>query len=49
MNVEIINNTSPQTVIDQGLLAHYNSSTFVVVPSGFSDNITRHNLGDDGT
>jgi ABC-2 type transport system permease protein len=46
MNVEIINNTSPQTVIDQGLLAHYNSSTFVVVPFGFSDNITRHNLGE---
>jgi ABC-2 type transport system permease protein len=46
MNVEIINNTSPQTVIDQGLLAHYNSSTFVVVPVGFSENITRHNLGE---
>ena len=46
MNVEIINNTSPQTVIDQGLLAHYNSSTFVVIPFGFSDNITRHNLGE---
>jgi ABC-2 type transport system permease protein len=46
MNVEIINNTSPQTVIDQSLLAHYNSSTFVVVPSGFSNNITRHNLGE---
>ncbi len=46
MNVEIINNTLPQTVIDEGLLAHYNSSTFVVVPFGFSDNITRHNLGE---
>jgi ABC-2 type transport system permease protein len=46
MNVEIINNTSPQTVIDQGLLAHYNSSTFVVVPFGFSDNITRHKNGE---
>jgi ABC-2 type transport system permease protein len=46
MNVEIINNTSPQTVIDQGLLAHYNSSTFVVVPFGFSDNITMHKNGE---
>ncbi len=45
MNVKVINNTSPQNVIDQGLLAHYNSSTFVVIPAGFSDNITRHNLG----
>ena len=45
MNVKVINNTSPQSVIDQGLLAHYNSSTFVVIPAGFSDNITRHNLG----
>ncbi len=45
MNVKVINNTSPQSVIDQGLLAHYNSSTFVVIPSGFSENITRHNLG----
>ncbi len=45
MNVKVINNTSPQNVIDKGLLAYYNSSTFVVIPSGFSDNITRHNLG----
>jgi ABC-2 type transport system permease protein len=45
MNVKVINNTSPQSVIDKGLLAHYNSSTFVVIPSGFSENITRHNLG----
>ena len=46
MNVEVINNTTPQNVIDQGLLAHYNSSTFVVIPAGFSDNITRHNAGE---
>ena len=45
LNVKVINNSSPQSVIDQGLLAHYNSSTFVVIPSGFSDNLTRHNLG----
>jgi len=43
MNVEVLNNTSPQSVIDRGLLAQYNSSTFVVIPAGFSDNLTRHN------
>ncbi len=46
MNVEVLNNTSPQSVIDRGLLAQYNSSTFVVIPSGFSDNLTRHNAGE---
>ena len=46
MNVEVINNTSPQSVIDRGLLAQYNSSTFVVIPAGFSDNLTRHNAGE---
>jgi ABC-2 type transport system permease protein len=46
MNVNIINNTSPQNVIDHGLLKQYNSSTFVVIPAGFSDNITRHNAGE---
>jgi ABC-2 type transport system permease protein len=45
MNVQVIHNTSPQNVLDQGLLAHYNSSTFVEIPAGFSDNITNHNLG----
>jgi ABC-2 type transport system permease protein len=46
MNVKVINNTMPQTVIDKGMLSHYNSSTFIVVPAGFSDNITRHNAGE---
>ena len=46
MNVKAVNNTSPQSVIDQGMLAHYNSSTFIVVPAGFSSNITRHNAGE---
>ena len=46
MNVEVINNTSPQSVIDQGMLAQFNSSTFIVIPSGFSDNLTRHNTGE---
>ena len=46
MNVGVLNNTSPQSVIDQGMLAQYNSSTFVVIPAGFSDNLTRHNAGE---
>ncbi len=46
MNVNTINNTSPQTVVDKGLLSHYNSSTFLVIPAGFSENLTRHNAGE---
>jgi ABC-2 type transport system permease protein len=46
INVQVVNNTLPQSVIDQGMLAHYNSSTFLVIPAGFSDNLTRHNSGE---
>jgi ABC-2 type transport system permease protein len=46
INVHVINNTSPQSVIDQGMLTHFNSSTFLVIPAGFSDNLTRHNAGE---
>jgi ABC-2 type transport system permease protein len=46
MNVMVVNNTSPQSVVDQGLLGKYNSSVFLVVPSGFSENLTRHAAGE---
>jgi ABC-2 type transport system permease protein len=42
----IANNTSPQNVVDQGLLAQSNSSTFIIIPAGFSDNLTRHAAGE---
>ena len=45
MNVKVINNTSPQNVVNQGLLAKYNSTVFLEVPSGFSSNLTSHTDG----
>jgi ABC-2 type transport system permease protein len=46
MNVFLVNDTSPQAVVDQGLMAQSNSSAFVVIPAGFSDNLTRHAAGE---
>jgi ABC-2 type transport system permease protein len=39
---EVINNTTPQQVVDEGLLAHYNATTFLEIPAGFSQNVTLH-------
>ena len=46
LNVAVVNNMLPQQVVDQGLLAQYNSSTFAVIPQGFSENLTRHAAGE---
>jgi ABC-2 type transport system permease protein len=46
MNVIVVDNTTPQTVVDQRLLDKYNSSMFLVVPSGFSQNVSRHASGE---
>ncbi len=46
MNVVVINDTTPQQVVDQGLLAKNNCSMFVMVPQGFSANLTRHFAGE---
>jgi len=46
LNVIVVNNTSPQNVVNQGLLAQFNSTTFLEIPSGFSDNLTRHAAGE---
>jgi len=45
MNVAVINNTTPQQVVDQDLLAQYNSTQFIEIPIGFSQNMTQHTSG----
>jgi ABC-2 type transport system permease protein len=45
MNVAVINNATPQQVIDQDLLAQYNSTQFIEIPVGFSQNMTQHTSG----
>src|SRR4030042_4590233 len=35
MKVVVINNTTPQQVVDQGLLTQNNCSMFVLIPQGF--------------
>jgi ABC-2 type transport system permease protein len=42
MKVILANNSSPQQIVDQGLLTRSNISTFIVIPSGFSANLTKH-------
>ncbi len=42
LNVQVVNNLSPQNIVDQGLLGKYNSSMFLEIPSGFSANLTMH-------
>ncbi len=42
LKIVLIENVSPQVVLDQGLLAKNNSTTLVEVPSGFSQNLTVH-------
>lgn len=46
LNVAVTYDTSPQQVADQGLLTRYNSSTFIVIPQGFSENLTQHSRGE---
>ncbi|MCL1966195.1 MAG: ABC transporter permease [Candidatus Bathyarchaeota archaeon] len=46
MNVQTLNGISAQQVIDQKLLAEYNSSQFIEIPAGFSQNMTRHVKGE---
>jgi ABC-2 type transport system permease protein len=42
LNVTVLNNTTPQQVVDLGLLKHYNQTTFLEIPPGFSENMTIH-------
>lgn len=46
MNVVIVNDTSPQTIVEQGLLVENNSTTFVEIPRDFSANLSRHAAGE---
>ena len=46
MRVFVINNTSPENALSQGLLAQYNATQFIEIPSGFSQNVTLHVNGD---
>ncbi len=46
MNVVVINNTSPQSIVEEGLLAQHNSTTLVEISSGFSVNLSRHLAGE---
>jgi len=46
VNVVVIDDMSPQQVVDQNLLTEYNSTSFVVIPPGFDDNLTRYAAGE---
>lgn len=42
VKVTVINNTSPQQVVAQELLTKNNSTQFIEIPAGFSQNMTAH-------
>ena len=42
MTVAVINGINPQHVVSQNLLTEYNSTQFVEIPNGFSQNMTKH-------
>jgi ABC-2 type transport system permease protein len=46
MNAHTINNIPVQQIIDKNMLATYNSTQFMEIPQGFSDNMTRHMNGE---
>ncbi len=49
MNVAVVNNIASQEVVAQNLLTQYNSTQFLELPEGFSQNLTQHIDGDDFT
>jgi len=46
MNVQTLNGISAQQAIDQKLLTNYNSTQFIEIPAGFSQNMTRYVHGE---
>jgi ABC-2 type transport system permease protein len=42
LNVRVVSNLTPQNIVYQDLLAKYNSTMFIEIPSGFSSNLTMH-------
>jgi ABC-2 type transport system permease protein len=47
--VAVVNNVSPQQAVERGLLVQYNSTQFVEIPPGFSQNMTLYSAGDTST
>jgi ABC-2 type transport system permease protein len=43
--VFVVNNTTPEMAITRGLMAKYNTTQFIEIPQGFSENITKHMQG----
>ena len=43
--IVVVNNVSPQQAVDKGLLEDNNSTQFIEIPAGFSDNMTKHLAG----
>ena len=46
--IAVLENVSPQEAVDQGLPAANNSTQFIEIPAGFSENMTKH-LSEDPT
>jgi len=46
MNVIVVDELTPQQVVDQGLLTQNNATMFLYIPEGFSANLTRHASGE---
>ncbi len=42
VNVFVVNYTTPEEAITQGLLSSYNTTHFIEIPEGFSANLTAH-------
>ena len=42
LNVTVIDNKTPQQILDEGLLTRLNFTTFMEIPAGFSENMTVH-------
>ena len=47
LNVAVLNDITPQEVVAQDVLTEYNSTQFVEIPSGFSQNMSQHVDGGD--
>jgi ABC-2 type transport system permease protein len=47
--ISVVNNTSPQQVVEQNLLEKYNCTQFIEIPSGFSQNMTLYTAGNTTT
>ncbi|HLB99977.1 MAG TPA: ABC transporter permease [Candidatus Bathyarchaeia archaeon] len=45
----IVNNLTPQQLVDQGLLAENNVTQFIEIPQDFTENMTKHFAGDANT